>query len=309
MKPVITAYGEALWDLLPDGPVLGGALLNFTYRAKTLGADAECITKLGEDDLGDKAASTMDDLGFNLQYVQRDPAKPTGTVEVAFDAQKNPSYTIIQNVAYDYISYTENLQKRVESSNCICFGSLIQRGETSRRTLFSLKEHFSGKYVLYDINLRKDCYTAETVGASLDICNIAKLNEEELFALQEMLPITGSSIREITESCVRRYNLAYCLVTLGDKGLFAVSNTGAEVYVPGISVELKDPIGAGDACTAGFICTLLEGRTLDYACKYANALGAAVAETAGATAFVAPEKVEEILRNGNFSPPHDEFAE
>lgn len=308
MKPTITAYGEALWDLLPEGPVLGGALLNFTYRAKNLGADGECITRLGEDDLGNKALREMEDLEFDPNYIQRDPEKPTGTVEVRFDAQKNPSYVITKDVAYDYIEYTENLKERIRISDCLCFGSLIQRNAVSRETLSRFIDRFSGRYLLFDINLRNDCYSAETVENSLNTCHIAKLNEEEMIELRTLLGIKGNGLKELTEYCVESYNLTYCLVTLGDKGLFAMSDSGTEVYVPGISVDLVDPIGAGDACTAGFIYTLLKGGSLDYACKYANALGAAVAETAGATTPVAKDRVEEILQNGNFTEPHREFT-
>lgn len=307
VKPIITAYGEALWDLLPEGVVLGGALLNFTYRAKSLGADAECISRLGRDELGDGAAAKMEDLGFDLSYIQRDDEKPTGTVPVSFDEQKNPSYVITPDVAYDFIEYSDNLGKRAAESDCLCFGSLIQRSKQSRDTLYSLIDDFKGRYLLFDINLRKDCYTSQIVRKSLEKCHIAKLNEEELFELRSLIGIKGGTIRELTESCVSTYHLTYCLVTLGDRGLFAASSSGTEVYVPGIAVDLVDPIGAGDACTAGFITTLLKNLSLDYACKYANAIGAAVAETSGATAYVGPERVEEVLKAGNFSEAHPEF--
>ena len=57
-KPVtnsvtIVAYGEALWDLLPSGPVLGGAPLNFAYRINSLGYRGVMISKLGNDAFGD----------------------------------------------------------------------------------------------------------------------------------------------------------------------------------------------------------------------------------------------------------------
>ena len=33
----IVSFGEVLWDLLPTGPLLGGAPFNFAFRASTLG--------------------------------------------------------------------------------------------------------------------------------------------------------------------------------------------------------------------------------------------------------------------------------
>ena len=41
--PLIAGIGEVLWDILPEGPQLGGAPANFTYFAKALGADALLI--------------------------------------------------------------------------------------------------------------------------------------------------------------------------------------------------------------------------------------------------------------------------
>lgn len=308
MNPIITAYGEALWDLLPEGPVLGGAPFNFVYRAKSLGADAELISCLGTDDLGRDAAKQIEALGFNFEFIQRDTDHPTGTVPVSFDEHKNPSYVITPDVAYDYISSDSALDRRIASSDCLCFGSLIQRSAVSRQTLYGLIERFSGSYLLYDINLRKDCYSRDIISASLDKCHIAKLNEDELIELGPMLGLSGKTLRDRAAECVDRFGLRYCLVTLGDKGLYAVSDGGESVYAPGFKVNLVDPVGAGDACTAGFIFSLLTGKGLEASCTYANAVGAAVAETAGATEPVKKEQIETKLLNGDYTPPHPEFS-
>ena len=39
----IVGIGEVLWDLLPDGPQLGGAPANFAYHAQVLGANASVL--------------------------------------------------------------------------------------------------------------------------------------------------------------------------------------------------------------------------------------------------------------------------
>jgi len=308
MNPIVTAYGEVLWDLLPDGPVLGGAPFNFVYRAKSLGADAELISRLGTDEFGNAAADKIIDLGFDLRYIQTDGNKPSGTVPVSFDEYKNPSYIITPDVAYDYIENSNLLRQRISISDCLCFGSLIQRSQISKQTLYDLFERFEGKYLLYDINLRKECYTYEIVEISLKKCHIVKLNEDEIFELKSMLNLKGDTIQELAVNCVKEYSLKYCLVTLGDKGIFAVSDAGETVYVPGLAVKLVDPLGAGDACSAGFIYSLLTERPLEHACKYANALGAAVAETSGATVPVSIGEIEKKLHEGAYTSAHPEFA-
>ncbi len=134
----IVAFGEALWDLLPTGPVLGGAPLNFAYRVNSLGHRSIIVSRLGKDDLGEKAREQIVTLGMDDTCLQWDDAYPTGTVEVYFDEDKNPDYTIIENVAYDYIESSANLENIVKSADCLCFGTLAQRNTVSRQTLLEL---------------------------------------------------------------------------------------------------------------------------------------------------------------------------
>ena len=118
----IVAYGEILWDILPDGPVLGGALFNFTNRVNELGNEGILISKLGADNFGKDALEGMKKLHLDTSYIQRDLDHPTGTVKVTLDENHNPDYEIIKDVAYDFIT-TENRQKvLVSEADCLCFG-------------------------------------------------------------------------------------------------------------------------------------------------------------------------------------------
>ena len=47
MNSAILSFGEALWDLLPTGPALGGAPLNFAYRLNSLGHRSIIVSRLG----------------------------------------------------------------------------------------------------------------------------------------------------------------------------------------------------------------------------------------------------------------------
>jgi fructokinase len=279
----IVAYGEALWDLLPTGPVLGGAPLNFAYRVNSLGHRSIIVSRLGNDDLGQKAREQMVTLGMNDTYLQWDDTYPTGTVEIYFDEDKNPDYTIIENVAYDYIEFSDDLENIVKSADCICFGTLAQRNTVSRQTLQRLFSNYSGKFTLLDINLRKNCYSDETLKSSLEQANILKLNDEELTVLVDLLGLPGDSAPDQAEHLLKHAGLAYCVVTLGERGAFALSHRGEKIYSPGYHVNLVDPCGSGDGFAAGFIHALHHGESLKHACRLGNALGAMVAQQEGAT--------------------------
>ncbi|HWE84474.1 MAG TPA: hypothetical protein VG267_05990 [Terracidiphilus sp.] len=61
MEPrLILGLGELLWDLLPEGPRLGGAPANFTVMAGRLGSRAAILSRIGRDDLGRRAVELLD---------------------------------------------------------------------------------------------------------------------------------------------------------------------------------------------------------------------------------------------------------
>jgi fructokinase len=283
LSSTVVSFGEALWDLLPTGPVLGGAPLNFAYRVNSLGHRSFIVSRLGKDDLGQKARKQITGLGMADTFLQWDDAHPTGTVEIYLDEDKNPDYTIIENVAYDYIQSEAGLANVVEKAECFCFGTLAQRNPVSRQSLTSLLSKFSGKFTLLDINLRKNCYAKDTITSSLATANILKINNEELRVLVDFLELQGGSAPDQAESLLNRAELKYCVVTLGESGAFALSNTGEKTYSPGYNIKLVDPCGSGDGFAAGFVHSLLENRSLREACRFGNALGSMVARQQGAT--------------------------
>lgn len=290
----IASFGEALWDLLPTGSVLGGAPLNFAFRANSLGNRGIIISRLGRDPLGQKALSKIKALGMDDTFVQWDNRYPTGQVEIYLDEGKHPDYTIIEDVAYDFIEFQDGFIELIKSADCLCFGTLAQRNKISRKTLWELLDAFSGQFTLLDINLRKKCYSKESVSFSLTRANVVKLNDEELMELAGLCGLEGKGITDLAGSLLEKGNLEYCVVTLGPKGAFALSKK-EKVYHPGFSIDLVDPCGAGDGFSAGFIHMLLNKRPLAEACLYGNALGAMVAQQEGATQPITMNEIEVFI--------------
>ncbi len=293
-KKTILSYGEILWDLLPSGAKLGGAPFNFAYRANSLGDNGYIISRLGRDEHGQKAWDHAVSLGMDTRLIQWDEQKPTGTVHVTLDEKNNPDYYIVPDVAYDNIEMTDDLLEFKSSADCICYGTLIQRTERSRTTLKELLKNTENQLKLLDINLRKECYTPETIRESLDIADILKLNEDEAYFLSGMFHFTDKSIPSIAQGLIEKWSLTHCLISFGEKGAFAASKE-QQVYVPGYKVEVDDPCGSGDAFAAAFIHHFLRGEPLDECCNYGNALGAMVATQSGATEPISPEEIDAFI--------------
>jgi fructokinase len=283
MPQTIVAFGELLWDLLPSGPVLGGAPGNFAYRINSLGARGVLVSRVGRDALGQKALDALALLGMETAFIQRDDQKPTGTVEVSLDAQGTPDFYIVPGVAYDGIECTQPLLGLARGADCLCFGTLVQRSERSRAALRAMLQAASDVTRLLDINLRKNCYTRETIAESLQQADILKLNEPEAEFLARMFGLPHTPLDRFAEEALRRWELSHCVITLGERGAFAASASGQSAYSPGFGVRVVDTCGSGDAFAAGFLKRLLEGAPLPECLEFGNSIGAIVSTQRGAT--------------------------
>ena len=283
--PVVVALGEVLWDVFPDARLLGGAPLNFAVHAKNLGADAHIVSRIGTDDLGDKIAQAVQRFGLSMDTVQRDPARPTGRVNVTLDLQGRPTFEIVRDVAWDAIEETPEAQALVARAEAVCFGTLAQRSARSRTSIQNLLARAkSARLKVCDINFRQRFYTLPIVTASLKIANVLKLNEDELPLLLKLLKIGDgkSATRADVLALMKGFQLDVACVTLGERG--AVLHTlERELRSPGYRVQVVDTVGSGDAFTAGLVVKLLGGAPHTEALDFANLVGAYVATQPGAT--------------------------
>lgn len=294
-KKTIFAYGELLWDLLPTGKALGGATTNFIFRINQFGDNGFLISRIGNDENGREAREKLTELGLAVHHIQTDPKLPTGTVPVILDAQGVPDFTIIQNVAYDHIVLTGDMLHLASMADCIYFGTLSQRMEQSRNTLYTVMQKTPEAVKFLDINLRKDCYSPQTIAASLEAADIVKINDEELTVLKKMFNLPGNSLQESGSELINRYRLKLALITLGEKGACIMTNNGKYSYDPGYRINVIDTVGAGDACSAGFMHYYLNQHSPEESLKFGNATGALVAATKGGTQTVTKEEIIRFL--------------
>ena len=296
MQKTVLSFGETLWDLLPAGPMLGGAPFNLACRINSLGDRGIIVTRLGRDDSVARAFEQIAALGMDTSHIQRDDFRPTGTVNVVVDTAGNPDFTIVPDAAYDFIDVTFESLELAGAADCFCFGTLVQRSPTSRLTLGRLLGVTGNKDRFLDINLRKDCYSWETINDSLKQATILKMNADETRIVAWALDIPAAPLPELCQRIIERCSLSCCLVTLGGRGAFAVSADGNKVYVPGYEVPVADTCGSGDAFSAAFLHEYLRQKSLAECCQLGNALGTMVAMQKGATAPVSLEEVRQFLK-------------
>lgn len=187
--PTVVGIGEALWDVLPDGKKVGGAPANFAYHVSQFRIDSCAVSALGKDRLGEELAERFEERGLNTIMPAVD--YPTGTVIVEVDQLGIHSYNIKQNVAWDNIPFTPELEQLARHTFAVSFGSLAQRNIVSRETINAFLDAMpqEGTLKIFDINLRQGFYTPEIICNSIKKCNILKINHPSRVTAGENLTI------------------------------------------------------------------------------------------------------------------------
>jgi fructokinase len=279
----VLGIGELLWDLLPAGPRLGGAPFNVTAHMRRLGLDSAFLTAVGDDALGRDALDSMRSLGVRTDLVQIVRDAPTGTAAVELDDDGRPRFEIGSPAAYEQIRCDAAALEVVAALTpaAIVFGTLAQRFAPVRAATRAILAAHPDAMRVYDVNLREGCWTAPLVKELLAEATILKLSDAEVPVLARMLDLPSETPGSFGRAIGRLYDLDVVCVTEGGSGSTAWTRDGV-VWIAGISVDVVDTIGAGDAFTAAFVATLLKGEPAAEALRLANALGALVASREGA---------------------------
>lgn len=277
-KKVIVGIGELLWDMLPSGKAIGGAPANFAYHAGRLGEEGWVVSAVGDDALGHEILDVLDEKRLHSLVAMVD--KPTGTVQVSLDDAGVPTYSIVEDVAWDHIPFTPKMQDLASRADAVCFGSLVQRNGSRASVLKFLEAVPASALKVFDINLRQHFYTPEILRKSLEIADVLKINDEEIVTLSEMFGL-GNDPREACRKLIGQYSLRFVLLTKGARGSEVISPD--EVIPQGVGkVDVVDTVGAGDAFTAAFTVAYLRGDSLADAQKLAGEVTAYVCSHKGA---------------------------
>lgn len=282
MKDIVVGMGEALWDVLPEGKKIGGAPANFAYHVSQFGLPSCVVSAVGEDALGKEIVENFTSKGLN-QLIAEVPY-PTGTVQVEIDPAGIPQYEIKENVAWDNIPYTPQLEALASMTKAVCFGSLAQRNIVSRETIdrfLDAMPRTDESLVVFDVNLRQGFYTKEILCNSMKRCNILKINDEELVTVSRMFGYPGIDLQDKCWILLGKYNLKMLILTCGINGSY-VFTPGNVSFQPTPKVEVADTVGAGDSFTAAFIASILRGKSVAEAHSLAVRTSAFVCTKKGA---------------------------
>lgn len=278
-KYTVIGIGEVLWDLLPDGKILGGAPVNFAYHAMQLGAVGVAISSVGDDELGREIMNSVNAKGVeNCIAVNK---YPTSTVGVTLKDGK-PEYVIYENVAWDFLKLIPEAIETLKQADAVCFGTLAQRSHVSHKAILKALKLVPAQCLkVYDINLRQKYYSKELVDESLSFANVFKINDDEVEFFKQLFGLEGSE----TEVCIKikeTYSLEYLALTKGEKGSYLFHEDEVS-FLPTPFVEVEDTVGAGDSFTSAMVIGILNKKPLNEIHRKAVELSAFVCTQKGGT--------------------------
>lgn len=286
---IVVGIGELLWDVLPESKKMGGAPANFAYHVSQFGIPGTVVSAIGHDKYGEELIEQLSDKPLNLELQTVD--YPTGSVIVELDEMGVPTYDIKQNVAWDNIPFTPELQALAKRTTAVCFGSLAQRNIVSRDTIHKFIDAIpdeKGRLKIFDINLRQGFYTPEIIEESLNRCNVLKINDEELVIISRLFGYPGIDLQDKCWILLGKYNLDMLVLTCGVNGSY-VFTPGNVSFVDTPKIVVADTVGAGDSFTAAFTSAILEGKSVRQAHELAVNVSAYVCTQHGAMPTL-PEK-------------------
>lgn len=316
--PAVVCLGEVLTDFVAlDNEVplkeadtfyraAGGAPANVAVALARLGTTVAFIGKVGGDVFGLSLRETLAAEGVDVRSLLQVPSARTGLAFVGSDGHGGRAFVFDHQGVADTLLAPEDVDADlIAHSRIFHFGSVTLAAEPSR-TATAAAARLAGAghgVVSFDPNVRLELWDSPQCALNaivelLDVANLVKVSSDELEFL------AGTS--DPADACriLRQHGPALAIVTIGGEGSYYQSPTWSG-YVPGISVNAVDSLGAGDAFMAGFLACLADDPDLTMlhdedamvrALRFANAVGAITTTRYGAmSALPTRAQVEELL--------------
>jgi 2-dehydro-3-deoxygluconokinase len=274
-------------SLVADGPIAtasgfvathGGAESNVCVGLARLGRPVAWVGRLGADGFGDLVANGLAAAGVDLGFVRRDPSRPTGLMLRSTDG------TLRYERAGSAASATtpDDLDGVPLGAARAVFVSGITAliGDGPGRAAVALLEGAGGLRVV-DPNLRPGLVGSDR--ATELIRPLASRADVLIGGEDELRRLVGDLEGAALADACRALGPREVVVKRGPRGAGALDPEGGwHEHAPEPTPD-ADPVGAGDAFTAGYLDARLDGLPVEEALRRGARCGAEVAATVGDT--------------------------
>lgn len=268
--PEIICIGETMALVTPtDAPLaraaeatigLAGAESNVAAGIVAAGHRAAWASRLGADPLGDRIAEELSRRGI-LLWVDRDEDAPTGVMFKDPGAEGSSVHYYRRGSAASRMTRGQVPAERLTGVRIVHTTGITPALSTTCREMVDLlfeDARAAGALVSFDVNDRRALWSMEDAATTLarlaNAADIAFVGRDE--AERVWGTATASDIRAFLPDC------ALLVVKDGDVGATAFDGAAEPVFVPAPTVEVVEPVGAGDAFASGFLAATLEDLPL-----------------------------------------------
>jgi 5-dehydro-2-deoxygluconokinase len=289
--------GVGLADVTSFARYLGGSPTNVAVAAARHGRRTALITRTGEDPFGEYVHRALREFGVDDRFVSGVPGLPTPvTFCEIFPPDDFPLYFYRNPKAPDMVINTEELDLDAVRDARIFWATVTGLSEEPSRsaTLAALATRPADAITVLDLDYRPMFWPSREqarrwVQEALPYVTVSVGN------LDECDTAVGSRDPREAAKALRDKGVSLAVVKQGPAGVLAV-DSGGEVEVPPVPVEVVNGLGAGDSFGGALCHGLLSGWDTERTMRFANTAGAIVASRLSCSAAMpTTREVEELI--------------
>ena len=296
--------GEGLVVLTPadDGPLAdvrtfrrsaGGAECNVAGGLAAAGIATSGLSRLGTDPFGDHLAVVMSGRGVDVTAVERDPDRPTGLYVKDTHAARMHYYrsgSAASALGPAYLERPEVAERLARADVVHTTGITAALSDGAAQLLLELAGTRTCPLSV-DLNWRPQLWRNRDTGKLRDLLRSADV---VLIGTDEAVAFAG------TDDPGRLHDEllgpdATLVLKDGPNGVLATTADGSGVVVPALTVDVVEPVGAGDAFAAGYLAGMLDGLPMVQRLRLGHLHAAQVLAVAEDHASPPPERIRQTL--------------
>lgn len=277
------------------GPYPSGAPAIFIDTVARLGHSAGIMGGVGDDDFGRCILDRLYSDGVDLRFTQKIPDRSTAVAFVTYfqDGSRRFIFHINGTPAAE-VCFSQDAVKGAKFFHIM--GCSLMINDSFRSEIFKAAQafHDAGARISFDPNIRLELLAGrnliDVAGPVLKRSSVVIPGEAELRLLSGN-PDISTSIEILFDNPA----LEMIVLKRGKQGATVFSRE-AVLEIPAFHIQEVDPTGAGDCFDAGFLCSLLEGKSLEDCGKIAAAAGALNAAAFGPMeGNISPKTVQDLI--------------
>ena len=267
---------------------LGGKGANQAVALSRLGASVSFVGNVGRDSFGEELTASLSSEGIDLSMLGS-VNKKTGTALInVFENSENQIIYIPG--ANKLTSHKQATSESLEAANII-----VSQMEVNPKEVEQLFANSKNKNCINVLNLAPFKEPSNTLIAHTDILVFNELEFSLFTSLDTSIPLELDSLKEKLENLNLNHKLSL-IVTLGERGLVYYENHKMD-YIEAVKVNAVDTVGSGDCFVGALSYSLLQGRSLEESCEFANKSAAlSVTKKGAATSMPKMEEVRSFFK-------------